>query len=112
MPLIFHQVRHKLDRLKEENLQLNQQIAMYGAAGSTPGSTPSSSVVNINDVGQLPVELHVPHINEPDAISARATVSYVLPHFQVFVSGHLINQDTILSCPDPSRTPVIKDTPF
>ena len=53
---------------------LTQQITMYGAS-STPGSTPSSSVVNINDVGQLAAELHVPHVNEPDAISARATVS-------------------------------------
>ena len=72
---LHHQVRQKLDRLKEEHLHLNQQMTMYSAAGSTPGSTPSSSVININDVGQLPVELHVPHINEPDAISARATVS-------------------------------------
>ena len=69
------QVQHNIDRLKEEHLHLNQHITMYNAAGSTPGSTPSSSVVNINDVGQLPIELHVPHINEPDAISARATVS-------------------------------------
>lgn len=32
-------------------------------------------VVNINDVGKLSAELHVPHISEHDAISARATVS-------------------------------------
>ena len=69
------QMRHKLDRFKDDQLQLNQQMAMYGAPGSTPSSTPSSSVININDVGQLSSELHVPHINEPDAISARATVS-------------------------------------
>ena len=73
------QVRHKIDRFKEEQLHLNQQMNMYSAAGSTPGSTPSSSVVNINDVGQLPLELNVPHINEPDAASARATVSQLVP---------------------------------
>ena len=73
--MYISQVRHRIDRLKEEHLHLNQQMNMYSAAGSTPGSTPSSSVVNINDIGQLPVELHVPHISEPDAVSARATVS-------------------------------------
>ena len=43
--------------------------------GSTPGSTPSSSVVNINDVVHLSGDLHAPHLAEQDAISARATVS-------------------------------------
>ena len=55
---------------------MNTAFTLYPPT-TTPGSTPSSSVVNINDVGQLSAELHVPHLSEHDAISARATVSQV-----------------------------------
>jgi len=68
------QTRHKLESLKEEHQTLSTALTMYPPV-STPGSTPSSSVVNISDVGQLSGDLHAPHLAEPDAISARATVS-------------------------------------
>lgn len=68
------QTRHKLESLKEEHQTLSTALTMYPPV-STPGSTPSSSVVNISDVGQLSGDLHAPHLSEPDAISARATVS-------------------------------------
>ena len=67
------QVRQKIDSLKEEHSNLTNQLTLFPAV-TTPSSTASSSVINIHDVGQLSSELHVPHISEPDAISARATV--------------------------------------
>lgn len=51
---------------------------------STPGSTPSSSVVNINDVVHLSGDLHAPHLAEQDAISARATVSSLFIHIRSY----------------------------
>ena len=67
-------MRQKIDSLKEEQQALTNALPLYPPV-STPGSTPGSSVVNIYDVGQLSAELHVPHLGEQDAISARATVS-------------------------------------
>ena len=67
---IILQVRQKIDLLKEEHQTLNNELSLY-----PPVSTATSSVININDVGQLSAELTVPHVLEPDAISARATVS-------------------------------------
>lgn len=60
--------------MKEEHQSLTTALTLYPPT-STPGSTPSSSVININDVGQLSSELHVPHLSEHDAVSVRATVS-------------------------------------
>lgn len=71
---LLSQTRHKLDSLKEEHQTLGTALTMYPPV-STPGSTPSSSVVNINDVVHLSGDLHAPHLAEQDAISARATVS-------------------------------------
>lgn len=63
-----------MDTLKEEHRTLTHALTLYPPV-STPSSTPSSSVVNINDVGQLSGELNIPQLSsEPDAISARATV--------------------------------------
>ena len=67
-------MRQKIDVLKEEHSNLNNQLSLFPPV-TTPSSTASSSVINIHDVGQLSAELHVPHLSEPDAVSARATVS-------------------------------------
>ena len=50
-------------------------MTLYPTSSSNHGNSASSGVVNINDVGKLSAELHVPHLADHDAISARATVS-------------------------------------
>ncbi len=57
---------------------MTSTLTMYPPVSTTPSSTRSSSVVNMNDMGlsHLPSELTVPHVGETDAISARATVSH------------------------------------
>ena len=62
-----------MESLKEEHSNLTNQLSLFPVV-ATSNSTSSSSVINIHDVGQLSSELHVPHLSEPDAISARATV--------------------------------------
>ena len=74
-------MRQKIDVLKDEHSNLNNQLSLFPPV-TTPSSTASSSVINIHDVGQLSAELHVPHLSEPDAVSARATVS-------IYYSGQL-----------------------
>ena len=73
--LIFVQVRQRIENLKEEQQSLSTALTLYPPTSSSTATSSSSGVVNINDVGKLSAELHVPHISEHDAISARATVS-------------------------------------
>lgn len=63
------QVRQRIEGSKEEHQSLTTALSLY-----TPTNPASSGVININDIGKLSAELHVPHLAEHDAISARATV--------------------------------------
>ena len=73
---------------------------------STPGSTPSSSVVNINDVVHLSGDLHAPHLAEQDAISARATVSSLLIHVRSYHYHSLPSSPPLPSSPSPLLSPL------
>ena len=73
---ICGQVQQRIEGLKEEHQSLTTALTLYPPTGPAPGLSHSSGVVNINDVGKLSAELHVPHVAEHDAISARATVGH------------------------------------
>ena len=63
----FEQVQNQLDQYRKEEQQLSVQISTLTAGSSNGQNTPS--------IPELPSDLNIPSFGEPDAVSARATVS-------------------------------------
>ena len=63
----IEQVQTQLDQYRKEEQQLSVQINTLTAGSSNGQNTPS--------IPDLPSDLNIPSFGEPDAVSARATVS-------------------------------------
>ena len=63
----FEHVQTQLDQYRKEEQQLSAQISALTVGSSNGQNTPS--------IPDLPSDLNIPSFGEPDAVSARATVS-------------------------------------